>query len=190
MPRKKTDDVVTVLDYFETAPRRSQGGTGDGRRRRAETCRTGGAEGRQEKVDAQDGNGAGTISNGRRVIMRYTRKHHSFVEAIEWTGENLKDVQAFMFPASPLDHATNQLGINVYDPSQQYGAKTRLVFIGPGAFIVRETTGFSVFQAKEFLEQFESAAPEVHTNGTNGRHLSPEEEQIERDEIADGVIGG
>lgn len=87
--------------------------------------------------------------------MRYERKTALLVDAIEWTGDNLKEVQNFLFPASPLDHSQNQLGINVYSPEQLYGLKTKLVFIAPGTFLVRDGGGrLTVHEADVFNEEF------------------------------------
>lgn len=91
--------------------------------------------------------------------MHYHRKASSTVEAIEWTGENLKDVQAFMFPASPLRRVED------VDPEllvvvETYGARTRLTFAAPGQYIVREAGLFYVFTADEFNRQFETREPE------------------------------
>ena len=87
--------------------------------------------------------------------MRY-RARPNEVDAIEWTGENLKEVQAFMAPASPLTHLTDNLGINVYDETAKYAPHTKLAFIAPGTIVVKHTRGLSVCPKTEFEDLYEA----------------------------------
>lgn len=91
--------------------------------------------------------------------MLFKRRHTTYIDAIEWTGDNLKDVQTFMHPQSPLDHANDQLGINAFDSAKQYGQTTKLVFLAKGGWIVRDELGrLHAFTKDEFTATFEAIA--------------------------------
>lgn len=80
----------------------------------------------------------------------YRLKANQFIDAIQWTGNNLREVQDFMAPASPLDHEKGTgLGINIYSNRQTY-TDTELVFIKKDGWIVKDALGrFSVVQRPE-----------------------------------------
>lgn len=90
--------------------------------------------------------------------MRYRSKPVD-VDAIEWTGENLKEVQAFMFPASPLDHGQKKesIGINAYTGPTTYGSSTALQFAAKGMYVVRigDTDRFLIRTKEEFDSLYE-----------------------------------
>ena len=86
--------------------------------------------------------------------MRY-RARPNEVEAIEWTGENLREVQDFMAPASPLTHLKDSLGINVYDSSAKYAPLTKLAFITPDTLIIKDHRGLTTYQKDEFEKLYE-----------------------------------
>lgn len=94
--------------------------------------------------------------------MRYHLKSEQIVDAIQWTGDNLRAVQDFMAPASPLDHGKDrsELGINVYSNKTSY-SDTELVFLKKGGWIIRDGIGrFAILQeTKDFDRIYEPAPP-------------------------------
>ncbi len=70
------------------------------------------------------------------------------VEAVQWTGENLVEVQQFVAPASPLltSREDRQLGLHVRDTDAEVkwpslGKQTKLAFVSVGGWVVRQVGG-------------------------------------------------
>jgi hypothetical protein len=57
----------------------------------------------------------------------YERKAEHAVLAIQWTGENLREVQAFMWPESPMTQGNKRLGVR---------CGIDLQFVGVGDWII------------------------------------------------------
>lgn len=110
--------------------------------------------------------------------MRYHSKSVE-IEAIEWTGENLKEVQAFMFPASPLDHGKEKesIGINAYTGPTTYGSSTALQFAAKGMYVVKinGTDRFLIRTKEEFDSLYEVFAdPDESVNRLSMVNDKPE----------------
>ncbi len=69
------------------------------------------------------------------------------VEAVQWTGENLVEVQRFVAPASPLLKGDDQqLGLYVRDEDAEIkwpslGKQTKVAFVSVGGWVVRQVGG-------------------------------------------------
>lgn len=89
--------------------------------------------------------------------MKYILKDPAApIDAVQWTGTNLDEVQRFMAPASPLDHGKDrsELGINAYTTKHSY-TDTELTFVKAKGYIMKDARGrFHVFTEQAFEEQY------------------------------------
>jgi hypothetical protein len=79
-------------------------------------------------------------------MMRYRQRDPGEIDAIQWTGDNLRAVQDFMAPESPLTQSSRRLGIN---------NGVGLEFIGSGDWIVRINKALLVYPDARFMQLYE-----------------------------------
>lgn len=96
--------------------------------------------------------------------MKYTRKAALVVDAIQWTGDNLREVQDFMNPGSPMmelgENKDRTLLIPAYSNKQTYTDR-ELATVKPGSFIVKDPSHphYGVYTAEVFDKLFELGTP-------------------------------
>ena len=80
--------------------------------------------------------------------MRYKQKLEKEVKAIQWTGDNLREVQDFMLPYSPLKKAGDYLSI--YPKMDGYNCEN----VPKDGFILRLSENFFQILTKERFDEF------------------------------------
>jgi len=86
--------------------------------------------------------------------------------AIPWTGDNLRQVQAFCWPQSPMTHGETDLAVQVLDQVSMakwpsLGRQMTIVFVERGGWIVRADGELSVWTAATFAAQWVADLPET-----------------------------
>lgn len=99
--------------------------------------------------------------------MRYTLKQDAVVDAMIWTGDNVREMQDFLYPASPLTHGKDSLGVNVWVGASPY-ITTKLDFMKAGDALVRTQAGTDT----------EPARYRIHTPAEFEAHYAAAEESI------------
>ena len=92
--------------------------------------------------------------------MQFKAKSESIVEAVQWKGDNLTEIQTFMYPDSPLFNSRQGepkqlIGIYIYAPAQY--TTHELKFPKVGDWIVKTLNGFRLMQNEEFEASYEEA---------------------------------
>ena len=83
----------------------------------------------------------------------YERRAGNVVLAIQWTGENLREVQDFMWPESPLTQGNKRLGIRC-------GFDLQFVSVGDW-IILGERDAISVMSGAVFAATYQPRAEPV-----------------------------
>lgn len=81
------------------------------------------------------------------------RRKSGTVNAIQWTGDNLRAVQEFMFPYSPLTQTPEMLAV-------RQGGGLAFVHIGEWILPTETPNNFNVLTGARFAEFFEAAGPQ------------------------------
>lgn len=90
--------------------------------------------------------------------MKYKLVKPIILDAVQWTGENIREVQELMAPASPLTQSSGTLGVNVYR-GEKY-LETELKFANKGDYIAKDERGFHIFPQTRFEEGYALVAVE------------------------------
>lgn len=111
-------------------------------------------------------------------MSKFRSKASATVEAVQWKGDNLTEIQTFMYPSSPLYNADQlrdspgstmkpNLGLHVFT-GQKY-TQFELQHPGVGSWIVKGPVGFKILTAEEFETLYEAVVYEPDT----GQEVSP-----------------
>lgn len=96
--------------------------------------------------------------------MKYTRKAGLTIEAVQWTGNNLRQLQDFMAPGSPMvdlvENKERTIMVMAYSIKQTYTDR-EFATVKPGSFIVKDPSHphFDIYTAEVFDKLFELATP-------------------------------
>ena len=97
--------------------------------------------------------------------MKFAAKAQARVSTVQWKGDNLTEIQTFMYPSSPLFNADQlrdhpgtttkpNIGIQVYT-GERYTLFS-LQHPAIGSWIVKGPIGFKIMSAEEFEELYEA----------------------------------
>jgi hypothetical protein len=90
------------------------------------------------------------------MVPQTFRRKSSTVTAISWNGTNLREVQEFMFPDSPLSPVPPGGPLGVRGP----GTGGSLHWCGVGDWIVKDVEGCRIVTGAVFVAEFELAGPQ------------------------------
>ena len=97
--------------------------------------------------------------------MKFAAKAGATVEAVQWKGDNLTEIQTFLYPSSPLFNAerteSKLIGVYVWTGAQY--TLYELKFPNVGDWIVKTLNGFRLMQNEEFEASYESKIYEPDT---------------------------